>query len=74
MKKPISLPEEQPRKVHRADIPPTNGFTLVVDGHYKTEFDDEASAKAAAADLLTKYRMLKVEIYDAKKQERVKFS
>lgn len=74
MKRPLSLPEEQPRKMNRADIPPTDGFTLVVDGHYKTEFDDEASAKAAAADLLTKFRMLKVEIYDAKKRERVKFS
>ncbi len=37
MKKPISLREEQPHNVHRADIPPANGFTLVVDGHYKTE-------------------------------------
>lgn len=30
----------------KADIPPMEGFTLVVDGHYKTRFDNEASAKS----------------------------
>ncbi len=74
MKKPLTLPDEEPRKIRRADIAPGEGFTLVVDGHYKTQYDDEASAKAAAAELLTKYRMLKVEIYDAAKRERIKFS
>lgn len=74
MKKPLSLPEDQPRKAPRADIPPVEGFTLVVDGHYKTQYEDEASAKAAAAELLTRFRMLKVEIYNAAKRQRVKFS
>lgn len=74
MKKPLFLLDDQLRKPPRADIPPAEGFTLVVDGHYKTQSEDEASAKAAAADLLTKFRMLKVEIYDAAKRQRVKFS
>jgi hypothetical protein len=66
MKKPFSLPEEKPCNIQRAGIPPTEG--LMVDGHYKTQFDDQASAEAAAADLLTKFWTLKVEIYDAKKR------
>jgi hypothetical protein len=74
MKKPLTLPDDEPRKIQRADIPPSVGFTLVVDGHYKTQYEDEASAKSAAAELLTKYRMLQVEIYDAVKRERTKFS
>ncbi len=74
MKKPLTLPDEEPRKIQRADVPPAEGFTLVVDGHFKTQYPDEASAKTAAAELLTKYKMLQVEIYDAAKRERTRFS
>ncbi len=74
MKKPLALPDDEPRRIQRADRAPAEGFTLVVDGHFKTQYSDEASAKAAAAALLTKYRMLQVQIYDAAKRERIKFS
>lgn len=74
MKKPITLADEQPRTIQRADVPPQDGFTLVVDGHFKTRFDDETTAKAAAAELSTKYRMLQIDIYDAEKRERVRFT
>lgn len=74
MKKPLTLPDEEPRKIQRADVAPAEGFTLVVDGHFKTQYDNEASAKAAAAELLTRYKMLQIEIYDAAKRERTRFS
>ncbi|NGX97934.1 MAG: hypothetical protein G4V63_22810 [Candidatus Afipia apatlaquensis] len=74
MKKPLTLPEEEPRKIQRADIAPAEGFTLVVDGHFKTQYNDEAAAKKAAAELLSRYKMLQIEIYDAAKRERTKFS
>ncbi|EKS34784.1 MAG: hypothetical protein EKK35_15815 [Bradyrhizobiaceae bacterium] len=74
MKKPLTLPEEEPRKIQRADIAPAEGFTLVVDGHFKTQYNDEAAAKKAAAELLGRYKMLQIEIYDAAKRERTKFS
>lgn len=74
MKKPLTLPEEEPRKIQRADIAPAEGFTLVVDGHFKTLYNDEAAAKTAAAELLSRYKMLQIEIYDAAKRERTKFS
>ncbi len=74
MTKPMTLPEPEPRKIQRADRPPSEGFSLVVDSHFKNQYDDETSAKAAAADLLTRYPMLQIEIYDGVKGERVKFS
>jgi hypothetical protein len=47
MKKPkLDLSEEQqPRNIQRADIAPTDGFAIVVDGHFKKQFQDEVSAK-----------------------------
>ncbi len=74
MKKPIILHEEQPRNIQRADVAPADGFTLVVDGHFKTKYESDAEAKAAAADLLSRYKMLKVEIYDGLKEERARYS
>ncbi len=65
---------DQPRKIQRADVAPEDGFTLVVDGHFKTKYESDAEAKGAAADLLGRYRMLKIEIYDGVKKERAKFS
>ena len=72
MKKPKLHVEEQPqpRNIQRADIAPIDGYALVVDGHFKTSFAEEGVAKKAAAELLVKYPMLKVEIYDASKRSR----
>ena len=74
MKKPLTLPDEEPKKIERADIAPSEGFSLVVDGRFKTQFEDEAAAKVAAAELLSRYKFLKIEIYDAAKRERTNFS
>jgi hypothetical protein len=42
----LDLPEEQqPRNIQRADIAPADGFAMIVDGHFKTQFEDEAAAK-----------------------------
>ena len=60
----------QPRKVQRADLTPSTGFAIVVDGHFKTEFVEEKAAKKAATELLVRYPMLKVEIYDASSKSR----
>ena len=66
MKRPKLYTEHpQPRNIQRADIAPTDGYSLVVDGHFKTQFADEKTAKKAATELLAKYPMLQIEIYDA---------
>jgi len=71
MKKPKSQVESPPpRNVQRADLVPTTGYALIVDGHFKTEFVEEKAAKKAAAELLAKYPMLKIEIYDASSKSR----
>jgi hypothetical protein len=66
MKTPtLRIEEQQPRNIQRADIAPANGYAMVVDGHFKTQFSEEGAAKKAASELLASFPMLKIEIYDA---------
>jgi hypothetical protein len=72
MKKPkLQVESPQPRQVQRADLAPTTGYAIVVDGHFKTEFVEERAAKKAAAELLAKYPMLRIEIYNASSKSRI---
>jgi len=73
---PVAKQTPPPRKLtettaQRADLPPPDGFTLLVDGHFKNCFDDLKGAKAAASELKGRFPMLKVEIYDAAKKARL---
>jgi hypothetical protein len=72
MKKPTLHAPEKPEshKVQRADVPPTAGYTLVVDGQFKTEFANKVAAKEGATRLLAKNPRLKVEIYDSSSKYR----
>ncbi|CAN5416340.1 hypothetical protein BH10PSE11_BH10PSE11_02430 [soil metagenome] len=66
LKKPVLVFEEAiPVKPSRADRPPTDGFILVVDGHFKTGFGSIGAAEEAALALKSKFQMLKVQTYDA---------
>ena len=64
--------ELQPRNAQRADIIPTEGFAMVVDGKLKGNFADEQAAKAAGEELLKKFSMLRVEVFNAKTRVRTK--
>ncbi|WP_439924550.1 hypothetical protein [Nitrobacter sp. JJSN] len=64
--------EHRPRNPLRADIIPTNGFAMVVDGKLKTTYDDEKLAQAAGAELLARFPMLRVEVYNAETRTRTK--
>ena len=57
--------ENEPRIVQRADVAPTAGFSLVVDGQFKAHYDDGNAAQEAGAELLGRFPMLQVLIYDA---------
>ena len=71
MKKPtLGIEEQQPRNIQRADIAPANGYAMVVDGHFKTQFSEDDAAKKAATELLANFPMLQVEIYDAAAKTR----
>jgi len=75
MKKPIlSIDEPEPKKMPRADRPPAEGFAIVVDGHFKTEFDTVDAAEASGRKLKATYPMLQIEIYDAVKKTRALLS
>ena len=52
MKKPRPAAEEpQPRKIIRADKAPTTGYSLVVDGHFKSHHDTVEAAEEAGMAL-----------------------
>ena len=71
MKKTITLADEiQPRRVQRADAAPADGFSLVVDGHFKIYYDSETAAQEAGAELFGRFPMLQVLIYDAATKTR----
>jgi hypothetical protein len=40
------------KQVERADLPPADGYALVVDGHIKHRYDDEFAARSAGKSLL----------------------
>ena len=66
MKKTIARADEiQPKIIQRADVAPADGFSLVVDGHFKTHYNDEKAAQEAGTELFGRFPMLQVLIYDA---------
>ena len=66
MKKPkIDTDEPQSRRVIRADKAPTEGYSLVVDGHFKSHHATVEAAEEAGMALKNKYQMLQVQVYDA---------
>src|SRR5258707_9883059 len=65
MKKPkIEAEEQQPRKIIRADKAPTTGYSLVVDGHFKSHHDTVEAAEAAGTAPQDQVQMLHVSGYD----------
>ena len=72
MKKPVDEPG--PKKAPRADRPPTDGFVVIVDGHFKSEFATIEAAEASGRTLKSTYPMLQIEIYDAAKKVRTLLS
>ncbi|MDA9534094.1 MULTISPECIES: hypothetical protein [unclassified Bradyrhizobium] len=71
MKKTITQTGEiEPRNIQRADVAPTDGFSLVVDGHFKTHYESAAAAQEAGAELLGRFPMLQVLVYDAATKTR----
>ncbi len=75
MKKPglMELPahdEPQPQNIHRADVTPSSGFTLEIDGRMKKQFETESDATTEAVRLKARFPMLQVKIYDAVERTR----
>lgn len=60
--------ETPPPARPRADMIPTDGYILSVDGKLKTRYETAKEANAAALSLKQKYPVIQVRIYDAAKQ------
>lgn len=72
MKKTVPWTENaESRKTQRADLPPTDGYTLIVDGHFKNSYADEVAAQTAGFALLKRFPMLQIRIYDAAANTRI---
>ena len=74
MKKAVRSIEEPEQKAPRADRPPTEGFVVIVDGHFKSEFDTVEGAEKLGRTLKATYPMLQIEIYDAATKMRTLLS
>lgn len=57
-------------KALRADLPPTEGFSLQVDGKFKLDYPDMESAMKVAQELKKKFPVIQVAIYDAASKTR----
>ena len=54
----------------RANILPTEGYVLEVDGKFKSEFESSEAAMKAGLELKKKYPHIQVKVYDAKERTR----
>jgi hypothetical protein len=71
MKKPkLELDEPQARKFIRADRAPTEGYSLVVDGHFKSHHDTVEAAEEAGMKLKNQFQMLQIQVYDSATKTR----
>lgn len=81
VKKPLAIKEkatEQPEnnsttrpKNPSANVMPTEGFVLQIDGKFKSQYDSPEQAMKAGLELKKKYPFLQVIVYDAKEQTRI---
>jgi hypothetical protein len=53
-----------------ANVLPTDGFVLQIDGRFKSEYETAAQATKAGLELKKKYPFLQVIVYDANERTR----
>jgi hypothetical protein len=79
-KRPLAMKEtagEQPAsngttrpKNPTANVLPTDGYVLEVDGKFKSEYESSEAALKAGLELKKKYPHIQVRVYDAKERTR----
>lgn len=67
-KKTVELIEE--KRTARADILPTEGYSIEVDGKLKANFLTQESAFTAGIELKKKFPLVQIRIYDAAERTR----
>lgn len=53
-----------------ANVLPTEGYVLEIDGKFKSQYETSGAAFKAGLELKTKYPQIQVKIYDAKARMR----
>jgi hypothetical protein len=53
-----------------ANVLPTEGYVLEIDGKFKSKYETSEQAVKAGLELKTKYPQIQVKIYDAKARTR----
>ena len=53
-----------------ANVLPTEGYVLEIDGKFKSQYETSEAALKAGLELKTKYPQIQVKIYDAKARAR----
>jgi hypothetical protein len=53
-----------------ANVLPTEGYVLEIDGKFKSEYESSEAAMKAGLELKKKYPQIQVKVYDAKERTR----
>src|SRR5450830_1305973 len=64
-----NVPATRPKNPS-ANVLPSEGYVLEIDGKFKTEYVTSAEALKAGLELKEKYPQIQVKVYDAKKRTR----
>ena len=62
---PTTRPKNPP-----ANVRPTEGYILEVDGKFKSKYESSAAAMKVGLELKKKYPQIQVKVYDAKERTR----
>ena len=65
-----TVEDSQPKNL-RANVMPTSGYGLEVDGKMKSQHVTADAAMQAGLALKTKFPLIQVKVFDAKAQERI---
>ncbi len=63
-------PEDKRPRNLRADLHPSEGFSLTVDGKFKAQYPDMAGAMKVGLELKKKFPVIQVAVYDAAAKTR----
>ena len=66
----MSDTDKRAKTVMRADLPPTEGCALMVDGKFKLDYADMTAAMKVARELKGKFPVIQVAVYDAAAKSR----
>jgi hypothetical protein len=71
IEQPVSNGSQRPKNPS-ANVRPSEGYVLEIDGKFKSEYVTSQEAMKAGLELKTKYPNIQVNVYDAKERTRTR--